>query len=639
MFHQHVQGAMIVWKGQRLIFHSAPVGLVQYDDVATGEIHKWTPEHFKQLVDDKEILPMATTASAAQIVPIESGKRSFKSMLVGLTDHESRVQASLLHAFKTFEASKLSLRRDAERVQALIADACSAGGLQHVTLMALKKVVRRLRSCRDLFYACTPERRGAPYGSKTLSQRDEKLVEAAIDQHYLKLEQPSAASAYRHYRRLRQDAEAEQGKWEEPPASMRTFQRRVSRIDSFHRTERREGFDAARSKHRMVRGVYSNVDPMEIGEMDDCYLPIMVVSDDYSHALGMPRMTALRDRGTGYLASLFLWCGEVSTFTSLATLRNLLADKTGLLNHASLPATCWHYTGPFATIATDRGSNLNSQAFVRAATAMGSAVQFLPRRSPWLKPFIERFHGLVLEYVVKEMQGRIFDDVEFFRSYKAKVKAVVPLSALIRILVRFCMEVINGIPRPGHRATPAEEMGAWLADYPPPIPCDPKEIDLITAMPVERVVNQEGIRWENLHFVSEELRDMMRRIGHRASVTVYVNPANLGEVSVLDPCSNALVKAYCTWAGYAHGLSLPEHQLLVRGLNARREVIKLETLIRFQRAIATELDAARMGKKASTVALKAERMQKSSANFDGARPALAIEATPGAQGVLEALLF
>lgn len=68
---------------------------------------------------------------------------------------------------------------------------------------------------------------------------------------------------------------------------------------------------------------------------------------------------------------------------------------------------------------------------------MGSSIQFLPRRTPWRKPFVERLHGYILEYLVQELPGRVFDDVQSFRSYKAQLKAVIPLSAFIRILVKF----------------------------------------------------------------------------------------------------------------------------------------------------------------------------------------------------------
>ena len=46
-------------------------------------------------------------------------------------------------------------------------------------------------------------------------------------------------------------------------------------------------------------------------------------------------------------------------------------------------------------------------------------------------------------------------------------------------------------------------------------------------MVITRVVNQEGIRWENLHYVSDELAALVRRIGHGAKLSVRVNLADL----------------------------------------------------------------------------------------------------------------
>jgi len=182
-------------------------------------------------------------------------------------------------------------------------------------------------------------------------------------------------------------------------------------------------------------------------------------------------------------------------------------------------------------------------------------------------------------------------------------------------------------------------MRAWLHDHPPAIPCNQADIDLLTAMPIERTVSQEGVRWENLHFVSDELAGMVRRIGSRARVMVYVNPSNLAEVSVVDPVTKRRIKAYCTWPDYAAGLSLPEHQLLCRELRAHRERIRLAALIRLQREIAQELEAGRLGKKLSPLAKKAERIQNSSASVAEKVPSLPSPAPDPTGEVLTQLLF
>jgi len=551
-----------------------------------------------------------------------------------------------------YQCSGLDIDKDAEAISVAMGAACAEAGFKSISIGQLRGICSRYRRYRDVLYACTPHRRGARLGGYRLDKRDEALVDQAIEDHYLVLEQPSIASAFRHYLRLREDDQKKNGEIAGLPASLRTFERRVGRLESFEKTVRRHGLAEAKRRHRVVRGVYADVDPMEIGEMDDCYIPVMVVSDDYSHALGVPRLSSLRDRGTGYVPGFFLWCGEVSTFTALAAFRNQLSDKGPLLRNAGLPEDAWPYTGPFSTVVIDRGPNLDAEAVVRSATAMGSAVQMCPTKKAWAKPFVERLHGHVLEYIAKELPGRTFDDVVSFRAYKAKVKAIIPLSALIRILVQFFVEVINGIPRKGHRTTPTEEMTAWLRDHPPAVPCDLAKIELLTSMPIERTVNQEGVRWENLHFVSDELAALVRRIGHGVRVRMYVNVADLGKVNVADPQTGELIPAYCTWAGYANGLTLPEHQLLCRGLRERREKIRLAALLRLQRRIREELAKAREGKKLQGIALLAERMQRSSdtvpddtAHKDATAPtpsrppSSAPTRAATNQAVLEAMLF
>ncbi len=652
MFVQPISGTVICHAGRELVFHSAPEGLWQFEDLETGEVFKWSMKDFKADADSGRIVKVETIGGAKSIARAEPLPSNHQAMLIGLTAFESAEQARRAHAFMAYQRSGLDIRTDSDvaAICETIDAACAEAGFKPITLGQLRGLVARFRRHGDVLYACTPHRRGRPVGGYVVHQRDEALIEKAIEDHYLKLEQPSIASAFRHYLILREDDQENHGEIPALPASQRTFERRIGRLESFEKTVRRHGLAEAKRRHRVSRGAYSDVDPMEVGEMDDCYIPVMVVNDDYSHALGMPRLCSIRDRGTGFVPSFFLWCGEVSTFTALATFKNLLSDKAPLLRSAGLPENSWPYTGPFNTVVTDRGPNLDAEAVVRAATGLGSAVQFCPTKKPWAKPFVERLHGYILEYIANELPGRSFSDVVSFRAYKAKVKAIVPLSTLIRILVQFFVEVINGVPRPGHRATPTEEMVAWLRDHPPAVACDPARIELLTSMSVTRTLGQDGIRWENLQFVGDDLEALVRRIGPGAKVTVHFNVADLGKVHVVDPRSGELITAHCTWPGYANGLSLPEHQLLCRELRARREKIRLAALLRLQRRIKQELAAAREGKKLSAVALKSERMQQSSepradnstpaAASPTAAPAKPADSTPSTnQAVLEAMLF
>jgi hypothetical protein len=612
MFIQPILGSIICYAGKQLLFHSAPEGLWQYEHLESGEFFKWDHEDFVRKAGSGAIAKVETVGNRTSIVMAEPLPSQHQAMLIGLTAFESAEQARFAQAFMAFQRSGLDLQKDPDGVKSLVDTACLQMGFKSVSVRQLKGIRAKYRRHGDLLYACTPQRRGVRMGHYKLCERDEDLIDRAINEHYLKLEQPSIGSAFRHYLRMREDDQTLHGKIANLPASQRTFERRVGRLESFNTCERRHGTHEAKRMHRLVRGVYCDVYPMEVGEMDDCYLPVMVVSDDYSHALGVPRLCCLRDRGTAYAASFFLWCGEVSTFTALATFRNLLTDKAPLLRGAGLPEGAWPYCGTFGTIVMDRGPNLNAESVVRAATCMDSSVQITATKQPWKKPFVERLHGYILEYIATELPGRMFDDVVSFRSYKAKAKAIIPLSALIRILVEFFVNVINGVPRRGHKTTPTEEMTAWLRDHPPAVPCDPARIDLMTSMVITRVVNQEGIRWENLHYVSDELAALVRRIGHGAKLSVRVNLADLAKVTVVDPHTGELIPAHCTWKSYAAKLSLPEHQLLCRSLRARREKIRLSALIGLQRRIAAELASARLGKKLGEIAQKAERMQQSS---------------------------
>ena len=574
MFIRPEIGTVISWQGRQLFFHSSPPGLHQFEEVETGEIFKWKHEEFAQIAGRGEFTNVPTLSSPTAIAALTAPKPKHRALLIGLTAWEKAELARNACAWGAYHNSGLSLKKDAERVTTIVDQACEAGGFMPVSLRKLSKLNTAIRRCGDKEYAFTPQRRGRPYDAYTIVDRDEMLAKAAIEAHYLVLEQPSAASSYRHYLRLREQDIEINGPIAAMPMSLRTLQRRIERWPSFDKALKRHGKFEARKKHRLVRGIYSDVLPMEEGETDDCYLPILVVNDDYTHALGMPRLCGSIDRGTGYVSGFFLWCSGVTLFSALGMLKNTLSDKAPILEKCGLPLDAWPYTGPYTTLYADRGPNLNAADFVRAGLTCHMDVQFLKKKKAWGKPFIERLHAYVLEEVVKELPGRVFDDVVSFREYNAKVRAVVPISALIRILVRYFVTVINAVPRPGHYLSPKEEMMAFLADHPPPVVCAPDELRIATSMEVKRTLGHEGIRWANLHYRSDELEALVNRIGHGKQIKVLINPSNLHWIYVIDPKTGAQIKCDCTWRYYSKGLSLPEHQLLCRMLNARRRRIR-----------------------------------------------------------------
>ena len=250
MFIQPTPGTMICHAGRQMLVHSAPDGLWQFEDLESGEFFKWKHKDFKADAGSGAVVKVETTGSAKSIVLAEPLPSNHQAMLIGLTEFESAEQARFAHAFMAYQRSGLDIKKDALAICAAMDSACADAKFKSITIGQLRGILSRYRRHRDVLCACTPQRRGQRLGTYRLGKRDEALIDHAIEDHYLKLEQPSIASAFRHYLRIREDDQKVHGEITGLPASQRTFERRVSRLESFEKTVRRHGEHEANSSER-----------------------------------------------------------------------------------------------------------------------------------------------------------------------------------------------------------------------------------------------------------------------------------------------------------------------------------------------------------------------------------------------------
>ena len=195
MFIEPNAGSMICFNGRQLLFHSAPSGLWQYEELESGELFKWTHREFRDAARDGAVTKIVTTGGATTISLAQPLPSQHQAMLIGLTDFESAEQARFSHAYMAYQRSGLDLKKEPEAVLAVVKEACEQLSFKPVTIGQLRGVQARHRRHRDVLYASTPNRRGPRPGSYRLDKRDEALIDDAIENHYLKLEQPAIASA------------------------------------------------------------------------------------------------------------------------------------------------------------------------------------------------------------------------------------------------------------------------------------------------------------------------------------------------------------------------------------------------------------------------------------------------------------
>jgi putative transposase len=88
-------------------------------------------------------------------------------------------------------------------------------------------------------------------------------------------------------------------------------------------------------------------------------------------------------------------------------------------------------------------------------------------------------------------------------------------------------------------------------------------LDLILTSEHSRELNHEGVQLLRLHYNSQELGQLRRRLNGKGKVQVRFDPEDLGSVWVFDELECSYFNVPCT-DEYADGLSLRQHRYILK---------------------------------------------------------------------------
>ncbi|MDN2664159.1 DDE-type integrase/transposase/recombinase [Psychromonas sp. 14N.309.X.WAT.B.A12] len=146
--------------------------------------------------------------------------------------------------------------------------------------------------------------------------------------------------------------------------------------------------------------------------------------------IGRPYLTLVVDVFSSCVLGVHLSYKAPSYVSAAKAISHAIKPKK--LDHLNIKLQNeWPCYGKFESLVVDNGAEFWSKSLEHACQATGINIQYNPVRKPWLKPFVERFFGMINQYFLSELPGKTFSNILEKEEYNPKKDAIMRFSTFV----------------------------------------------------------------------------------------------------------------------------------------------------------------------------------------------------------------
>ncbi|MFQ1786765.1 Mu transposase C-terminal domain-containing protein [Aeromonas veronii] len=368
------------------------------------------------------------------------------------------------------------------------------------------------------------------------------------------------------------------------------FYRIVDQIDKYDAMAAREGKRAADKHFRATGAGAVTHHILERVEVDHTPLDVIVINERTGLADGRPTLTLLLCRHSRMVLGFSIGFEPPSELSVMRALRHAILSKAYVKEH--YPDICyeWPAYGIPHTLICDNGLEFHSHQLRRVCAELNIELQFCPKQQPHYKGAVERFLGTLNRAVCHRIPGTTFSNIVHRGDYNSADMARITLADLKSLIHEWVIDIYHQeVHRTTHR-TPTAMWKDGLGMVEPMLPESLMQLNLILTKETTRRLSHQGVQVYHLFYNSAELGLLRIRSNARYDVSVRYDPEDMGAVWVYDELQGDYIHVPCTNPDYAEGLTLRQHDQILketkqRGLDEQDEEALLESKARFLQKI------------------------------------------------------
>ncbi len=404
---------------------------------------------------------------------------------------------------------------------------------------------------------------------------DDVFFDKALNR-FLDAKRPKVSMAYQYYKDLIIIANDSVVNENIPTISYNAFNNRIKSLPPYPIAIARHGkfmadqWFAYCSSHNPPTRVLERV------EIDHTPLDLILLDDELKVPIGRPYLTLVVDVFSSCVLGFHL-SYKCPSYVSVAKAISHAIKPKSLENIGIEFQHDWPCYGKFENLVVDNGAEFWSKNLEHACQATGINIQYNPVRKPWLKPFVERFFGMINQYFLSEIPGKTFSNILEKEEYNPAKDAIMPFSTFVQEFQRWIVDVYHYAPDSRETRIPIKQWQKGFDVY-PPLKMEAEDEDrftLLMKISKKRKLTRNGFKFEGLMYDSTALADYRKHYPQtKETVEKFfkIDPDDISSIYVYLEELDGYLTVPCTEpTGYTKGLSLYVHKRLKK---INREIIR-----------------------------------------------------------------
>lgn len=510
-----VEPGQVVRSGEKVfrITHLISVDSVFAVDTDTGESKRLRIDTLSTVVEPKD-------------QQLDSGPD-----LSTYSDSDWAVAQRRLGAIKPLIENPLRTRTEAEQL-------AGEHGVHVATLYKWLKIYQEAGHVSAL----VPTKRGRRHGTRMLKGEQEQLISTVIEDEFLTKQRKKGQDVVDEVMRR-----ARLAKIEAPhPNTIRNRIRMLPVADTLRKRGHREH---ARNQYEPIRGEFPGADfPLAVVQIDHTPADVILVDEVHRQPIGRPWITLAIDVYSRMVVGLYATFEKPSATSVALCVSQAVCAKRDYLAQLGVSGE-WPVWGTMSVIHVDNAKEFRGSVLERGCSAYGIDLQWRPPLRPHYGGHIERLMGTVANQI-RQWPGATFSNVAQRKGYDSEGESALTLREFEYLLVEFLVNVYHqkkhsqlGVP-PRKRwelgiLGDAQNPGVGI----PPVPDDPKRIELDFMPTFQRSVQQYGLQIDLINYYDPVLDPYINSVDPdnpkaRRTFLIRRDPRDISKVYFFDPASN-----------------------------------------------------------------------------------------------------
>jgi putative transposase len=383
-----------------------------------------------------------------------------------------------------------------------------------------------------------PDKRGRREGTRLLSDEQEKIIQAAIEDKFLTKQRGSALEVVEEAQKMCRLAKL-------PVPNHNTIRARLRDIPQATVLRRRGRRDLARNRHEPIMGQFPGGDvPLAVVQIDHTQADVVLVDEETRRPLGRPWLTLALDVCTRMVVGFYITFDKPSYMSAGMCMANALCAKTEYMASLGVSGD-WPVWGKPGTVHSDNAKEFRGEKLKRACEEYVINLQFRPVLKPHYGAHIERLMGTMASEI-RKLPGTTFSNTQQRKGYNSEAEAVMSLREFEAYLVDF---IVNKYHIRKHADLGIPPLTAWKRgilgnDTTPgigilPFPKDAQRVRLDFLPFTKRTIQPYGVRKDYIDYYDPVLDPYIGvKDDKTKAIPQYMfrfDPGNISELWFLDP--------------------------------------------------------------------------------------------------------